>query len=151
MFDRYNVKYGENLDDISKKFNTTSEFLKEINNIHFSDDFRAGMDIIVPKSSEDYYNTYIIEKGDTLYKIGKKYNINPSLLSSMNGLEEDDYIYPGQEILIPKNGYSYYITKEGDTVGEVVKVFNTSKEDFYKYNKTIYLMPGQLLVNKNKK
>jgi LysM repeat protein len=111
---------------------------------------RVGMDIIVPKNSENYYNTYVIEKGDSLYKIARKYNINPELLSSMNGLDEEDYIYPGQEILIPKSGYSYYITKDGDTVDTVLKTFNTTKDNFYKYNPTIYLMAGQLLVNKTK-
>ncbi len=150
MFEKYSLKYGESLSDVAKKFNTTSEFLKEINNIHFDDSLRQGMDIVVPKNSEKYYNTYVIEKGDTLYKIGKKYNINPQLLSSMNGLDEDDYIYPGQELLIPKSGYSYYITKEGDTINEVLRIFNVSRDNFDKYNDTVYLMAGQLLVNKNK-
>ena len=108
------------------------------------------MDIIVPKNKEKYYEMYTVEKGDSLYKIGKEHNVNPQLLESLNGLEEDDYIYPGQDILIPKKEYSYYITKDGDTLENVIKIFNTTKEDFYKNNFTIYLMPGQLLVNKNR-
>ncbi len=60
----------------------------------------------------------------------------------------NDYIYPNQTILIPKNNYSYYITAEGDTIGEVVKAFNTNIDKFLNENKTIYLMAGQLLVNK---
>ena len=102
MFMKYRLKYGESLNDVANLFNTNKEYLKEINNIYFDDMVREGMDIVVPKNSENYYNTYIIEKGDSLYKIARKYNINPELLSSMNGLDEDDYIYPGQEILIPK-------------------------------------------------
>lgn len=150
MFEKYRLKYGESLGEVAKRFNTNEEFLKEINNIYYDDMIRQGMDIIVPKGSENYYNTYIIEKGDSLYKIARKYNINPELLSTMNGLDEDDYIYPGQEILIPKSGYSYYITKDGDTVENVIKTFGTTKEDFAKYNPTIYLLAGQLLVNKTK-
>lgn len=148
MFEKYRLKYGESLTDVASRFNTDEKFLKEINNIYYDDMVREGMDIIVPKGSENYYNTYIIEKGDSLYKIARKYNINPELLSSMNGLEEDDYIYPGQEILIPKSGYSYYITKDGDTIDTVIKTFGASKENFSKYNPTIYLLAGQLLVNK---
>ena len=139
MFMKYRLKYGESLNDVANLFNTNKEYLKEINNIYFDDMVREGMDIVVP-----------IEKGDSLYKIARKYNINPELLSSMNGLDEDDYIYPGQEILIPKSGYSYYITKEGDTIENVIKTFNTSKDNFNKYNPTVYLMAGQLLVNKTK-
>ncbi len=148
MFEKYQLKSGENLEIVANKFNTTSEFLKEINNIYYDDMIRQGIDIIVPKNSEQYYNTYIIEKGDSLYKIARKYNINPELLSSINGLEEDDYIYPGQEILIPRSDYSYYITKDGDTIDMVISKFKTTNDNFNKYNPTIYLMSGQLLVNK---
>ena len=150
MYDKYRLKYGEKLVDVAKRFNTSEDFLKEINNIYFNDYVRQGMDIIVPKTNDNYYNTYIIETGDSLYKIARKYNINPELLASINGLEEVDYIYPGQEILIPKSGFSYYITKDGDTIDTVMQMFNSNKEEFNKYNPTIYLMAGQLLVNKTK-
>ena len=63
-------------------------------------------------------------------------------------MEEDDYIYPGQEILIPRSDYSYYITKDGDTIDMVISKFKTTNDNFNKYNPTIYLMSGQLLVNK---
>lgn len=99
-------------------------------------------------TKKDYFDYYIVEKGDTLYRIGREYNINPDLLAALNGLELDDYIYPNQEILIPKNGYSYYITAEGDTIDEIIKVFNSNLNKFMDENETIYLMAGQLLVNK---
>lgn len=60
----------------------------------------------------------------------------------------EDYIYPNQEILIPKSGYSYYITKEGDTIDIASEIFKTSKERLLKYNTSIYLLPGQIIVNK---
>ena len=150
MYEKYRLKYGETLEDIANRFNTTEDYIKEINNIYFEDSIKQGMDIIVPKNDEKYYEVYTVEKGDSLYTIGKNYNINPELLGSLNGLEEDDYIYPGQDILIPKSGYSYYITKDGDTIENVIKTFNTSKEMFNKENPTIYLMSGQLLVSKNR-
>ena len=148
MYEKYHLKYGETLEDIADRFNTTEDYIKNINNIYFNDSIKQGMDIIVPKNNDKYYEVYTIEKGDSIYKISKKYNINSKLLESLNGLEEDDYIYPGQDILIPKSEYSYYITKEGDTVESVLKTFNTTKDDFIKDNSTIYLMEGQLLVNK---
>ena len=75
MFMKYRLKYGESLNDVANLFNTNKEYLKEINNIYFDDMVREGMDIVVPKNSENYYNTYIIEKGDSLYKIARKYNM----------------------------------------------------------------------------
>ncbi len=66
----------------------------------------------------------------------------------MNGLNMEDYIYPNQEILIPKNNYSYYITKEGDTLDTVSTMFKTNVPNLLDNNKTIYLSEGQILVNK---
>ena len=97
--------------------------------------------------NKDYFTTYTIEKGDNLYSIAKKYNINPTLLAALNGLNMNDYIYPNQEIMIPKSDYSYYITNEGDTIDLVCDKFNCNKNDMIN-NNTIYLMAGQLLINK---
>ncbi len=148
MFESYRLKSNESLEDVAKKFNTSVKILQDINNLYFLEDLRADMELIVPTESKDYFNYYVVEKGDSLYAIARKYNINPELLASMNGLNMDDYIYPNQQILIPKSGYSYYITAEGDTIDEVIKIFNSNKDKFLDENGTIYLMAGQLLVNK---
>lgn len=150
MFDKYSIKKGESLENVAKMFNTNVDVLKQINNIYYDDMVRAGMDIIVPKNRDQYFNYYVIEKGDNLYEIARKYNINPELLASMNGLEMDDYIYPNQELLIPKSGYSYYITKDGDTLEMVSDVFRVNKDELMNDNSTIYLMPGQIMVKKNR-
>lgn len=97
---------------------------------------------------DTYFDYYTIEKGDNLYKISKEYNINPTLLASMNGLNSNDYIYPGQVLLVPNNNYSYYITKSGDTISEVAKTFDVSESKLLGDNKTIYLLEGQMLVKK---
>ncbi len=148
MFESYLVGKGESLNSIAQKCNTSVKVLQDINNIYYLDALREGMEIIVPTESKDYFNYYTVESGDSLYAIARKYNINPELLASINGLNMTDYIYPNQQILIPKNGYSYYITADGDTLDDVIKVFNSTKDKFLNENKTIYLMEGQLLVNK---
>ena len=61
----------------------------------------------------------------------------------------EDYIYPNQRLIIPKSGYSFYITKDGDTLEIVRDKFNKNMNDILKYNETIYLLPGQLMINKN--
>ena len=148
MFESYILGKGESLLNVANKYNTSVKVLQDINNLYYLDDLREGMEIVVPSESKDYFNYYVVEKGDNLYAIARKYNINPELLASINGLNDDDYIYPNQQILIPKNGYSYYITAEGDTLDEVIRVFNSNNDKFLNENKTVYLMAGQLLVNK---
>ena len=95
-----------------------------------------------------YYSLYEIKKGDSLYKISKEFNVNTKLLSELNGLNLDDYIYPGQTLLIPKKDVSYYITKDGDTLYTVSNVFDTKESNIVSQNKTIYLLPGQMIFLK---
>ena len=97
-------------------------------------------------NNQNYFSYYTVEKGDSLYAISRRYNINPELLAGLNGLSMEDYIYPNQEILIPKSGFSYYITKEGDTIDLVAGLFKTSAENVLKNNGIIYLDEGQVLV-----
>lgn len=148
MYNKYLVKEGENIKTLASKFGVSPEELIRINNLYYGEGLRAGQEIIVSKNEEKYFNTYVIESGDSLYKIAEKYNINPTLLAALNGLEMEDYIYPGQELLIPRNNYSYYITAEGDTIDTVSNVFKISKLDLLNQNETIYLLKDQVLVAK---
>ena len=149
MYDKYLIKEGETLEDIASKFNTSVDMILNINDIYSREYLRAGEEIIVPKNQESYFTYYTVNQGDTLYQIARKYNINPSLLALLNGLNMEDYIYPNQRLIIPKSGYSFYITKDGDTLEIVRDKFNKNLGDILKYNETIYLLPGQLMINKN--
>lgn len=111
--------------------------------------YRVDDNSVLPNNNS-YFEYYTIKKGDTLYDIARRYNINPDLLSSLNGLNNDDYIYPEQTILIPKSNYSYYITKKGDTLEGVANIFNISSDELLKNNPITYLLEGQLLVKKTK-
>lgn len=95
-----------------------------------------------------FYSFYDIKKGDTLYKISKDFNVNTKLLAELNGLNLEDYIYPGQTLLIPKKEVSYYITKDGDTLYTVANVFGVKDSDIINQNKTVYLLPGQMIYFK---
>ncbi len=149
MYDKYLIKQGDNITSIAKKFNTKESIIMDLNNIPFPDMIREGREIIVPVNKEQFFEYYTIKQGDTLYGIARKYNINPELLAILNGLNSQDYIYPDQEILIPKSNYSYYITKDGDTIDIVANKFNVNHNELLNTNETIYLLPGQLLVKKN--
>ena len=102
---------------------------------------------IVPSNNQNYYDYYTIQKGDSLYGISRVYNINPELLAALNGLEIEEYIYPNQQILVPKSGFSYYITKEGDTLDMAAQMFKISTQDLIDKNGVVYLSEGQVLVN----
>lgn len=45
--------------------------------------------------------THVVEKGDTLWAIAKKYDVTVSELCEANGISPDDAIVPGQELKLP--------------------------------------------------
>ncbi|MBQ9853594.1 MAG: LysM peptidoglycan-binding domain-containing protein [Bacilli bacterium] len=144
MYDSYVIMEGDTLNSIASKLKTSPEIIETLNN-NFS--LIPGSVINVPKSN-DYFDYYQVERGDTLYNIASLYGIDVKLLSMLNGINVSDYIYPKQVLLVPKKGVTLYITATGDTLDEIVKGFNVSLMDLVKQNKKIYLQPEQLIVYK---
>ena len=81
-----------------------------------------------------------------MYKIAQKYNTNPRLLAILNGLDESDYIYPEQVIMVPKQGISFYIVRQGDTLNTVAKMLDTNIMNLLNQNSNIYLQPDQIIA-----
>ena len=149
MYEIYDIKDGDTLESIAYMYDITVQDIKDINGD--VSNFRAGGNIIVPKKRNSYFDTYSIKKGDSLYAISKEYGLSPSLLAGLNGLNLNDYIYPGDSIMVPKSGVSVYITAQGDTVDSVIRGMNANRDVFLKENDRIYLYPGQLIVYKEEK
>ncbi len=149
MYSVYKVLNGETLENIAQKFATSVSALEDLNGIP-AVSLRAKDEIIVPETSKKYFEYYKVQKGDSIYGIARRYNINPELLASLNGLNYSDYIYPDQLIMIPRANYSYYITKEGDTLDSVANVLNVSREKLLGENDIIYVLEGQMFVKEKK-
>ena len=55
------------------------------------------------REEEDYsIIMYVVKKGDTLWKIAKKYGSTIDDIVRTNGIENPDKIYPGEKLYIPK-------------------------------------------------
>lgn len=145
MYSVYKIMFGDTLDSIANKTNTTVE---ELMNINSNIDMSVDSYIVVPSSMNDSFFTYIVKSGDNLYQIAREYNINASDLAAINGIKVDEYLYPNQQLMIPTNKTLVYVTKEGDTLDVVLDNFNTSYDNIKRQNKKIYLMPEQLIIFK---
>ena len=110
----------------------------------------SGNQLIVPVRRKFPYQYYTVKKGDNMYDIANNNGIDYNMLLKLNGLEEDDYIYPNQTIILPKKGFSIYLTKEDDTINDVLKNLNISLDELLKENDKIYLRPEQIVVFKEK-
>ncbi len=148
MYKIYKVLKDETPEDIAKKFNTTPTELSRINGGESLDTIKEGDFIIVPIQEGAFFDSYKIQKGDTVYAIAKKYGANEMDLLKLNGLDKDDYIYPGEEILVPKKGVRFYITNEGDTMNLAAEKLDVRPGQILLQNENVYLLPEQLLVFK---
>ena len=45
---------------------------------------------------------YFVKPGDTIWKIAKKFKSTIDDIVRVNGIEDPDKIYPGQQLYIPK-------------------------------------------------
>lgn len=144
MYKIYKVSQGDTIESIAKRFNTTVNKLKEINGKEY---IVMGELLIVPNTMDNnIFEVYKVEKGDNLYSIAGKYNISVKDLLSINGLDKDNYIYPGQEILVPKDNIEFIITKKDDTIRSACDRLGLNSDELLSFNESILLMPDQLLI-----
>ena len=50
---------------------------------------------------------HCVRYGETLYSIGRMYNVDPYYIAHVNGLYNPNHIYAGQVLYIPSDGPSY--------------------------------------------
>ena len=136
MYSVYKIMFGDTLDTIANKTNTTVD---ELMNINSNIDMNVDSYIVVPANSNDSFFTYIVKSGDNLYQIAREYNISAQDLAS---IKIDDYLYPNQQIMVPTDGTNIYVTKEGDTLDFVLDSFNTNYDTIKRQNKKIYQRKG---------
>ncbi len=142
MYSIYEVKQNDTLDSIANDLNITKEQLIEINGD--LKNIMQGQLIIVPTKSN--YTIYTVKRGDTLYNIAKKYNIDVKSIMLFNGLKEDEFLYPDQQLMIPYE--NIYVTDENDSLLDLIKKLNVTLEDFVNMNNKIYLQKDQILYYK---
>ena len=149
----YIVKSGDSLYSIAKKYNTTINELKQLNNLK-SNNLSINQVLKIPTNSEEFnkYITYTVQKGDSLYSISKKYNTTVDKIKNINNLT-NNALSIGQVLKIPTNNkeesttVTNYIVKSGDSLYSIAKKYNTSVDKIKQLNNlnTNLLSIGQTL------
>ena len=101
-------------------------------------------------------DSYIVEKGDTIESIGRKFNIPVIEIIRANNLKAPYLLTEGQSLTIPTglyNIFNYYTVKKGDNLYDIAKTYDTTVDILAQINgqdKEDYIYEGQtLLVPKN--
>ena len=122
----------------------------EYNNLP-STSITVGQQILIPNiyTENNQYDTYIIEKGDSLYKIANEFNTTVDELMKINNLSSN-LLSIGKKILIPKKNSSdefEYVVKAGDSLYSIANRYNTTVDEIKKINNlsSNLLSIGQIL------
>jgi membrane-bound lytic murein transglycosylase D len=173
--DFYEVQKGDNLLSIAKKFNVSTEDLKEWNNLDDSN-VQMGSKLALANKQEtakedEPTETKIIEykvkKGDNLGSIAHKHNVSVAEIKEWNELE-DNNVRLGATIIVSKTEIAandtkfsnkensasnqkdevkLYYVKKGDSLFSIAKKYNVTASDIKKWNgiKNESLKPGMKL------
>ena len=94
---------------------------------------------------------YIVQKGDTLFRIARKFALNLDAIIAANPqIENFDYLVPGQVVYIPERPVNWYVVQEGDTFYNIARRFNIALDDLLAANPGIdpaRLQIGQWIVS----
>ena len=142
----YIVERNDTLYSISKKFGTTVDKIKELNDLK-TDNLSIGQKLIIDDrsgvssilecfGSSDYnnqkYQNYIVVKGDNLYDLAKKFNTSIDQIKLLNNLK-DNNLSIGQILKVPKSNNTYIVQK-GESLYSIAKKFNTTVNDLKNKN-----------------
>ncbi len=132
----------------------------------FSNEVLLDDDSEIPNTDNpnNNYNTetvfYTVKRGDTLWNIARQYGTTIQEIAQINGIQNVNLIYPGQQLRIHTNsnvtgsevnstGKIYYTIKRGDSLWGIARRYGTTVQNLIEWNniKTPNLIyPGQRLI-----
>ncbi len=171
--DFYIVKEGDNLKTIAKKFKIKIADLKQWNNIktmkvNLDEKLKIKKNVEDEEKSETENNKnateYIVENGDNLFYIAKKFGVSTEDIQKWNDLKEDQ-VDVGNKILIFKRDKkikkafpiaekpkkqtknAQYLVQKGDSLFTIAKKAGVTVSDLKSWNniKTDDIRPGMKL------
>lgn len=133
----YTVKKGDSLWKIANKNNTTVEKLKSANNLK-TNTLSVGQKLVIPSISvsPEVSDTYIVQKGDSLWSIANKFNMTVSELKNLNNLT-NNLLSIGQVLKIKdssNNGKTTYTVQKGDSLWVIANKYGITTEELKSYN-----------------
>jgi LysM repeat protein len=143
-FNTYIIARGETLKALATRFNTTIEYLVNLNpDITNANVIYEGQRLIVPTADGNptpppvSSHIYTVQRGDTLKKIAIGTNTTVDAILRINPqIANPNLIYVGQIINMPAS-VNTYIVQKGDTLKKVASKFSTTLDNLLIYNPNI--------------
>ena len=98
----YVVKAGDWVYNIARKFNVSPNAIIEANSLRPPYSLRPGQTLTIPADgTPPSGNVYIVQRGDTLYSIARRYGKSVTAIADANHLVSIHLIFVGQRLVIP--------------------------------------------------
>lgn len=126
----YIVQRGDTLSALARRYGVTVQALVAYNSLA-STNIYVGQRLLIPgQSTPTYPITYVVQRGDTLSKIAKRYDTTVAALMQVNNLRTET-IYVGQRLTIsvasdPNQPVVYHTVQRGDTLSTIARRYNIS-------------------------
>lgn len=126
----YIVQRGDTLSAIGRRYGVTVQALVSYNTLS-STTIYVGQRLLIPgQPAPTYPTTYVVQRGDTLYRIAQRYGTTVAALMQVNNLRSEA-IYVGQRLTIsvasdPNQPLIYHTVQRGDTLSALARRYNIS-------------------------
>ncbi len=132
----YVVRRGDTLWSIARRYGTTVEAIAQANGIINPNYIWVGQVLCIPGGAPPPTPyppaVYIVQPGDTLWSIARRYGTTVEAIAWANGIINPNYIYVGQRLVIPggvvppPSGPIIYTVRWGDTLWSIARRFGTT-------------------------
>jgi len=97
----HTVQPGENLFRIALRYGTSVEALVAANHLSDPNAVRVGQQLLIPAASTmDTTSTYVVQPGDTLYSIARRFGTSVDALATLNGIAPPYTLRAGQVLRV---------------------------------------------------
>lgn len=145
----YTVQPGDTLYSIARRYNTTVDAIRSLNNLS-SNVLSVGQVLRIPSSNQNTPQlTHTVQPGETLFSIARRYNTAVDAIKSLNNLSSN-VLSIGQVLRIPSNENSPQLThtvQPGETLFSIARRYNTTVDTIKRLNNLTsnVLSIGQIL------
>ncbi|MBN1828611.1 MAG: LysM peptidoglycan-binding domain-containing protein [Deltaproteobacteria bacterium] len=140
---KYQIKRGDYLESIARRFNTTVHEILRLNNLSSRNRIVAGQTLAIPVMAIP--DVYIVERGDRLQDIADLYDMEVTEIQGLNNIASPNRIAVGQRLILKKPGVegsessleqanvpetpltpAVHVVEKGDTLAAIARKYGTT-------------------------
>ena len=100
----YVVRPGDTLSSVARQYGVSPAAVANANGLLNPNLIFVGQRLTIPGQGADGETIHVVARGETLYRIARRYGVDPLHLATYNGISNSNLIFVGQKLRIPGSG-----------------------------------------------